>query len=474
MLFTTINGITDSIKTPSNKTITGCFVFLFLGFIIVFSYLTPPFQAPDEPAHLFRAYQISQGEIVGKKINDVASGGGVDVGLFELLNRFDPYIPGGAPPVDPNLYEAVRAIGWKEQKVNADFRNTVQYAPFAYAPQAAALAIGKALGLSVMDSYVLARTFAALTASILAVTAVVMLRTTAASGFILSLLLLPMSVFLIASTSQDGILLGLGALLAAVVARSFDREPGRGLWLPYAATACITILALARLPYLALLPLLWMPALWSHGGGRRFTVRLPMVLCTLFVLAAFAGWLVMTEPVRVKVYPLNDKVVSATDQLLFLVRNPTFVWHLTLNTLLANLTSYTAGFIGILGWLSISLPRWGYRFAMVSLMATFAAAPPPANRTTADVTLVGLALVLSTGGVFLAQYLTWTAVGAPVIDGVQGRYFLPIAPLLLILTLPFPARFAKWRRMLGFAGLLLLLPVCLIAARALFVRFVGQ
>lgn len=459
--------------TPRNEAILICFTSFLVFLIIAVSYFTPPFQAPDEPAHLFRAYQISQGEFVGKKVSDVASGGGVDLGLLELLNQFDRYIPGGSPPVDQNRYEAACAIGWKTLEINADFRNTVQYAPFAYVPQAAALAIGKALGLSVMDSYILARTSATLTALVLAVTAIVMIRKTAASGFILSLLLLPMSVFLIASTSQDGILLGLGALLAAVVARSFDRETGRGLWLPYAATACITILALARLPYLALLPLLWMPALWSHGGKRRFTARLPVLLCTLFVLVAFAGWMAMTESVRVKVYPLDDKVVSTTDQILFLVRNPSFVLGLAWNTLSANLMPYTMGFIGILGWLSISLPQWSYRLAMISLTATFAAAPPPANRKAADVSLVVLALVLTSGGMFLAQYLTWTAVGASVVDGIQGRYFLPIAPLLLILAPPLPARLTPLRRAIGVAGLLLLIPIGLIAVKILFVRYVG-
>lgn len=389
------------------------------------------------------------------------------------MSHFAPYIAGDAPPVDPNRYETARAIGWKGQTIRADFRNTVQYAPFAYIPQAAALAIGKSLGLSVMDSYVLARAFAAAVASILVVTAVVMLWRTGASVFVLSLLLLPMSVFLIASTSQDGILLGVGALLAAVVARSFDREPGRDRWLPYAATACLTVLALARLPYLALLPVLWMPALWSHSDGRRFTVRLPMVFCTAFVLAAFAGWMAMTEPVRVKVYPLDDKVVSTADQIMFLVHNPAFVWDLARNTLAVNRMSYTMGFIGVLGWLSIVLPQWGYRLAMASLLATFAAVPPPANRRVADVSLVVLALILTSGGMFLAQYLTWTAVGAPVIDGIQGRYFLPIAPLLLILAPPLPAGLAGLRRVGGFVGLLMLIPVELIAVKALFLRYVG-
>jgi hypothetical protein len=35
--------------------------------------------------------------------------------------------------------------------------------------------------------------------------------------------------------------------------------------------------------------------------------------------------------------------------------------------------------------------------------------------------------------IFLTQYMTWTPVGAARVDGVQGRYFIPMLPILLLL-----------------------------------------
>ena len=35
--------------------------------------------------------------------------------------------------------------------------------------------------------------------------------------------------------------------------------------------------------------------------------------------------------------------------------------------------------------------------------------------------------------VFFSLYVIWTKVGAPVIDGVQGRYFLPLVAFLALL-----------------------------------------
>lgn len=53
------------------------------------------------------------------------------------------------------------------------------------------------------------------------------------------------------------------------------------------------------------------------------------------------------------------------------------------------------------------------------------------RRTLAWGALACLASVLL---IYLGLYMTWTPVGAPAISGVQGRYFLPLLPLLLILV----------------------------------------
>jgi uncharacterized membrane protein len=42
-------------------------------------------------------------------------------------------------------------------------------------------------------------------------------------------------------------------------------------------------------------------------------------------------------------------------------------------------------------------------------------------------------------GIFLSQFLIWSVACGEVLDGVQGRYFLPLLPLAL--TLPAFSRF---------------------------------
>jgi uncharacterized membrane protein len=40
---------------------------------------------------------------------------------------------------------------------------------------------------------------------------------------------------------------------------------------------------------------------------------------------------------------------------------------------------------------------------------------------------------ITSGIIVTSQYLTWTPVGAPTITGLQGRYFIPLAPAVLSL-----------------------------------------
>src|ERR1700685_264893 len=64
------------------------FPILALVFGLSLSFLTAPFQAPDEPAHFFRAYQISEGAFL-PQYRDHRGGGELPASLAEVASRFD-------------------------------------------------------------------------------------------------------------------------------------------------------------------------------------------------------------------------------------------------------------------------------------------------------------------------------------------------------------------------------------------------
>ena len=64
-------------------------------------------------------------------------------------------------------------------------------------------------------------------------------------------------------------------------------------------------------------------------------------------------------------------------------------------------------------------------------------------------------LDLSVAVIELALYITWTPVGALEVEGVQGRYFLPVLFLLALAQTPFLVKlFSPPARSLVICGLL--------------------
>jgi hypothetical protein len=57
------------------------FLFFVVPSVIFLAVCTPPFQSPDEPSHIFRAYQISEGGLAG-------SGAYIDPALDEVYEYY--------------------------------------------------------------------------------------------------------------------------------------------------------------------------------------------------------------------------------------------------------------------------------------------------------------------------------------------------------------------------------------------------
>jgi hypothetical protein len=90
--------------------------------------------------------------------------------------------------------------------------------------------------------------------------------------------------------------------------------------------------------------------------------------------------------------------------------------------------------IGGLGQLDVGLPRPLYVGWTIALACAAAHAAlrgpgePRAGLVGAGAAFIGIASSILL--IYLIEYVTWTGVGATLIAGVQGRYFLPLLPFL--------------------------------------------
>jgi uncharacterized membrane protein len=90
---------------------------------------------------------------------------------------------------------------------------------------------------------------------------------------------------------------------------------------------------------------------------------------------------------------------------------------------------YAEGLVGRLGMLDVPLPRAVVVMLIVLVIAV--ALTNDVRFTAKERMLAAVAIAASMLLISVSQYLIWTAPNAPFIDGIQGRYFLPLLPLAM-------------------------------------------
>ena len=409
-----------------------------LAGVLTSSLITPLNQIPDEPNHFFRATQISFGSLVGSK--DARSGGAeLPTNTLLAAGLFDDLV--GRPTHKAALatLRNLEWVGWNTRTGFIAFPNTVTYGPVGYIPQAFAVLIGRDAGLGVVRTYYLARLFASVTFVALAGCAIALCRNGAL--FLALAVSLPMSLFLAGSVSQDGMIIGLSALLAAVTTRlRAGAHWGLGAWA--LAGLGFGILGMAKPPGVAfaLIPLLVVPLSdWRRGW-----------ICPAIALALTFAWLVCgVAPAKTAL--IVDARYSESGQVLWIVHHPAQFLRMLLHTFNHFQWEYADTMIGRLGWLDTFLPDWLHPLALtllaVALTGAFIVSRHTPDRPSVPTERGALCRAwLSTAGIIAVQvtyvvgiatvlYITWTPVGAPIVDGVQGRYFLP-ALCFIVCLLP--------------------------------------
>jgi uncharacterized membrane protein len=230
------------------------------------------------------------------------------------------------------------------------------------------------------------------------------------------------------------------------------------------ATVLLCLICTARPPYLgvALLPLTVAAA----------TIRWRVASAAAVVLSV-AAWLLLGA-----ISALAPSTIAGADpaaQIALLLHDPLSVGTIAVETLQTHWSIYARGFVDSLGWQDTGLPRW-YHIAAWIVLTVAAGAVVLADRQTrigrVPRLVLAAAILLSAAAVFGIEYLTWTPPGAAAVEGVQGRYFLPLA-LLAAVALPTLGsarlRAARWGLSLAVA----LFPVVTIGVtlRAIVLRY---
>jgi uncharacterized membrane protein len=239
-----------------------------------------------------------------------------------------------------------------------------------------------------------------------------------------ALALAPTAVFQAATISADPASTGLAMLfVAGSLAVAARTKLGWKEVCSLVALAAGLFWGKGNLAVLAILPfLLVKPSQFRMRGGY-------WILAAAIALVAVVEVGLWTTVAYSEVLPLGQDP-SATSGAAPIATGPLDFIRLLFGGLWANGTIYLQQWIGEYGYGYGSVPLLAHLAFGAALLSAILADQPSGlvdKRTRAALVLTFLA---SAAGTFLALYIAVTPAGADQIEGVQGRYFTPLAPLL--------------------------------------------
>lgn len=444
------SGATSARRRPTSALVAFILIAGFFG--AIFAWITPPFWGHDEITQYGRAYQVSQGgwlpnEIPEDRVPGMRSWGGqvpaeVQAVMDAAFNDYSTDLPEPASEVDdpllyPNLLDAPVSGGMSD----VWFTNTAAYSPVPYIPQAASLAVTQAV-----DGNTGALVYAPRVAGLLTYLAIVglavhALRGTRFSWVVVAVGLLPIAVFQAGTTTADTVTNALALLLSTLVVKAvFLRRPLTGLETG-ALLASMVALPLSKPTYvlLPLLALLITPTMTALSRGREASPqkgqiwwRAASIGALVAGLSGFALWTSIsgetTEGMGYMRPPEQWDSVRPGDQMNGILKDPigfvgTFVESWARRDLL-----WLDQFFGELGFSYVKAPGATQVFAFLALVLAVLGAERLRARLTPTIVTAAVALA-SSGMIFGTLYLSFSPVDFYIIDGVQGRYFVPLAVL---------------------------------------------
>lgn len=389
-------------------------IFLFFGLILgsFYSIIIPVGNVPDEAAHFWRVYEISELKIFPETDSEGNTGIYIPNNLKKSVHVFSKYdgLIGELTTQASDSYDL--------EKTPAD-----SYSPLNYIPQTIGVWISKILNLPIIPTIYISRVFNMIICVIVLYYCIKYIPIMKKIVFLIAML--PMTMQLISSVSADGSIICAGTALITFVLYSQKKMKRLINWrdLLLLLTLCL-ILVISKPMYALLCPILfWIPkARFSSNKHKIITIISIGIISFSLVL------------VRLFLTPTEAKFDSSI-QYNFILSNPiNYLLILFSNAILAPEQFINSTIGKNLEWFSVELYS-PYILTIFILFVILCLEHETKIKGSfkAFAFFSFFSIVFAT---FSAMFIQWTTPGETIIEGVQGRYFIPILLLIPLACLP--------------------------------------
>ena len=398
------------------------FILIALTSGIGLCFLIPMESGFDENTHMARIWEISGGYLIPNQ--RLSQGPYLPAAFMDVSYPNNFFFD----PVNPNYFEFYRnkRIDWNNF---LDQQTRSVYFPAMYLPQAFITGLlGRVLDAPVLFILYSVRMLYLLGYILLTFFAI---RLIPFGKWLLTVLALaPMTIYQASIISPDAYTNGVCFLFVAWILRTALQEKPitwRQLWVTIVITA---LLLSVKVNSIFLLPLLLL-LVW-----KRFESKKMLLIMVGAVIILFAGLGIGWNLIAYSRYYLNDADYGAIGQTAFILSHPGQFMLTFIHDIATHGAMYLQDWIAIYGYRAGQVPIITYILVGGLILFSLLISPmtPPINRKTRI--LLILTGIIGSFFTILVLYLTFNPIGSTEITGVQGRYFIPIAPVLLLGLIP--------------------------------------
>lgn len=402
-----------------DKPLEKQFLFLALVLGLLFAILLPPGQSPDEITHFRRVYGISEGILIPDEA--VNSAGAIGSWMPKNTNGIEKLQSSKHGSYTIVVEEITKA---NDELVGQAYTSAALYNPICYIPQVLAALIGKIFGMSVMGMAFLMTIFNFALWVVLIYYAIKVIPKF--KSIVAFIALLPITLQEATSISPDAITIGLSVFMVAYILYLAYGDVKKLETKHYVILSlCALVIGFCKIVYLPLILLMIVIPKKKFVTTKRKWVYLGVLFGVVAILNLI--WLVISSRYLVE----YREGVNSSGQLMGILSNPFKYLMVMFNTVNVSGQVWIENMLGMtFGSFTFNLPSLFFLIAFVFTVLLFAQRDDTLQLGKYDKWVFAGVFLIIFVLILTSLYLQWTPQGSNVVEGIQGRYFLPILVLI--------------------------------------------
>lgn len=425
VLYFVIAGITATylvlmyiMSKYKNISLQNKFLILAIPIYLMYLILIPPTNAHDERYHWYRVFEITEGGFTSQ-IEENKTGYVLPSGA--ILNV--PWV------TDFNYAHMIKnkpsIIDYSDKQFVENGTMAV-YSPVQYLPQVIGVTTGKVFTNNSLIIFYIGRIFnliACISILYLAIKKMPYLK-----KLIFLLAFIPIAIEGFTTLSGDGILIAVSYYFLAYILDIIDKNKKMGIKDYIILLALGIFIAFSKLVYIPLIGLLLLIPKEKFKSNKDMVIKLSIMILVLLTINII--WLKIANT-YLDVYTFG----KSKDQISFILSNPYKYLQIFIHSIeVKGIDLFLQGFGKYLLWNEVIVNDTlvPVSLIIVSFIIIFNENTKKINKKLIN-TIMLFIILLIIALIFTSIFIQWTRFGTDIIYGVQGRYFLPILPLIFIL-----------------------------------------